>query len=361
MFTGVYFDGKSSRGHQAQIELRADGLYILLTPADGIETSMVWELDKIHTGHYSNTKKISLRYGDFPHRYLEVADPDFYASLTSFYPGKKFNSPDFQLLNKLDAKGVIAITVGFVALVLLSYFFLLPPVTEFLAARMPVEMEEKLGNQMYEQVTQGYHINQPLTKEANEFWRAMHVQSPYLINITVVNEEVPNAFALPGGQIIVYDGIIKEMKDYDEFAGLLAHEYTHVALRHSTRMMSRNLAGYLFISVLLNDASGTIAVLASNANQLKSLSFSRTLERQADEGGYRLLQSRNIDPDGMLKLFTTLKRVEGSSGIPAFISTHPLTDARRDYIKAELKKDKTVYANPHQDLKNIWAEMKADE
>jgi predicted Zn-dependent protease len=126
------------------------------------------------------------------------------------------------------------------------------------------------------------------------------------------------------------------------------------------RSMSRNLAGYLFISILLNDASGTIALLASNANTLKELSFTRELEHQADEGGYSLLRSKQIDPEGMLRLFSTLKKAEGDMTIPRFMSTHPLTDERMDYIKSQLKRDKATYAE-HADLKQIWDEMKAED
>jgi predicted Zn-dependent protease len=258
---------------------------------------------------------------------------------------------------------MVAVALGFAALVTLCYFFVLPPLAEYAAAHMPLQMEAQLGDKVYSQMMETASINQALTKKANEFWRGLDVQSPYLINITVIDEKTPNAFALPGGQIIVYDGIIKEMKDYDEFAALLAHEYTHAFLRHGTRTLSRNLAGYMFVSLLLNDASGTFAVLATNADKLKELSFSRELEHQADVGGYKLLQSKNINPNGMLKLFNTLKGVEDKEGItvPRFISTHPLTTERIDYIQNELKKDTTHYTMYHQDLKDIWNEMKADE
>jgi Zn-dependent protease with chaperone function len=360
LFNAIYFDGKSSRGNVAYVELLQDGIHITYTDADADKTLVVWDVAQIHKGAISNTRKINLKYGPYPHQYLEVEDPTFYEALISAYPYKKFNESDFEFLRSNGFKGLVAITFGFIAVVLLSYFFVLPPVAEFMAARMPQSMEEQIGDKMYNQMVEGYSINQPLTKKANEFWRAMNVESPYTVNITVVSEETPNAFALPGGQIVVFDGIIKEMKSYDEMAALLGHECTHVRLKHTMRSMSRNLAGYLFISILLNDASGTIALLASNANTLKELSFTRELEHQADEGGYSLLRSKQIDPEGMLRLFSTLKKAEGDMTIPRFMSTHPLTDERIDYIKSQLKRDKATYAE-HADLKQIWDEMKAED
>ena len=73
------------------------------------------------------------------------------------------------------------------------------------------------------------------------------------------------------------------------------------------------------------------------------------------------MQERNINPEGMLKLFTTLKGVEKNMTVPRFISTHPLTTDRIEYIQDELKKDTTHYTEEHRDLKSIWSDMKHDE
>ena len=363
MYTGTYFDGKTSKGYSAFIEFLTDGIHISYTDDELNKSMVIWDVDGIHKGHYSNDQRITLKYGEVPLQYLEVSGQDFFKGFIAAYPHKRFNESSLEFLRTKGFKGVMVIGIGFLLLAGLSYFFVLPPLAEFLASKMPIGMEIQLGDKMYDQVMQSYNINQRLTKEANEYWRAMHVSSPYIVNITVVNNSEPNAFALPGGQIIVYDGIIREMNDYDELAGLLAHEYSHVRLHHSTRMMSRNLAGYLFISLLLKDASGTLAVLVTNANSLKELSYSRGLEHQADEGGYDMLQSVHINPDGMLKLFKTLNSYQSKIGlsVPKFISTHPLTEERISYISDRLKKDKTSYSGEQKALKKIWQEMKSDE
>ncbi len=362
MYNGNYFDGKTSRGYAADIDLNADGLHISFTDSDLKRVVIIWDLAQIHKGHFSNNQRVTLKYGESPIQFLELNDPQFFSALAAAYPHIEFNEPSSEFIRSNGFKGIVAVTIGLVVLAVGSYFFVLPSVAEYFATKMSVEMEVKLGDEMYEDVMKNYHIDQRLTKEANEYWRAMHVKSPYLVNITVVHESEANAFALPGGQIIVYDGIIKEMTDYDEFAGLLGHEYSHIKLHHSARMLCRNLAGYIFISILLNDASGTLAILASNANSLKELSYSRQLEHQADEGGYELLQSKNIDPNGMMKLFETLKKSHNSSvKVPEFITTHPLTEERIAYIQDRLKKDKVSYSDEHRDLQNIWKEMKSED
>ena len=362
MFTGIYYDGRSSKGHSAHIEFYADGVHISYSDGSPRRVTVVWDVANIHRGNFAHSASIQLRYGASPIQYLEVSDPDFLDSLTRNYPEKKFNAADLEFLRRAGPWRIAAVSIGFVLLVLVSYVFILPPFAEFWAARISLQTEESLGNKMYENVMQSYKVDQRLTKQANGYWRAMHISSPYTVNITIVDEPQANAFALPGGQIIIFNGIIREMKDYNELAGLLAHEYSHIKLRHSLRMLSRNLAGYVFISILLNDASGSIAILATNANALKELGFSREMEHQADQGGYDLLRSAHIDPGGMMALFKTLKSVHGESiSMTEFISTHPLTDSRIAYIKSRLEKDSAATSYERKDLEEIWKEMTAEE
>jgi predicted Zn-dependent protease len=362
MFTGTYYNGITSKGYAVHITFTQTGIKLEYEGEHDDVATIIWNPDQIHKGNYIKSHKITLKYGESPIQLLDIDDPTFYPALTAAYPDRKFNARDFEFLRSKGIGGVALMGLGFLVLMVLVYFYVLPPVAEFAASKMPMDMEVKLGDQMYENIMAGYEVNQPLTKKANEYWRALHVSSPYTVNITVVHESQANAFALPGGHIVVFDGIIHQMNDYDELAGLLAHEYSHISLHHSARMLSRNLAGYLFISLLLNDASGTISILATNANSLKELSFSRELEHQADKGGYELLQTAHIDPNAMMKLFETLKKATNNSiSIPQFISTHPLTDERISYIHDRVKKDNNTYTEDHSYLRQIWSEMKADD
>ena len=361
MYTGNYYDGKTSKAQIASIDLTKEGIYISFVDEDLNKEIVVWDVEKIENGHFAKNERITLKYGDSTHQYLEVSDINFYNALISTYPHRRFNDSGFEFLRRSGVKGILAVGIGLIFLIIVSYFMILPPLAEYLAGKMPVNMEVKLGDQMYDKIIDGYSIDQHRTKKVNEYWRAMHVNSSYLVNITVVHEPIANAFALPGGQIIVYDKILDEMTDYDELAGLLAHEYSHIKLRHSTRIMSRNLAGYLFISLLLNDASGSLAVFVSNANSLKELSYSRKLEHQADEGGYDLLRSVNINPKGMLALFEMLNKENNKVSVPQFISTHPLTEERISYINDRLKKDNQIYPMEYKDLETIWKEIKEQD
>jgi predicted Zn-dependent protease len=111
---------------------------------------------------------------------------------------------------------------------------------------------------------------------------------------------------MPGGDIVVFSGIVKGMEHPEQLAALLAHEATHVHERHSTRMMVRQMAGYLFLSLLIGDVNAVVGVLAENADNLRNMSYSRNLETDADARGIERLRAAGVDPQGMVKLLELL-------------------------------------------------------
>jgi predicted Zn-dependent protease len=129
------------------------------------------------------------------------------------------------------------------------------------------------------------------------------------------------------------------MENYDELAGLIGHEVTHVNQRHSMKMLSRNVSGYLFVSAVLSDVNGIMATIGDNINSLNSLSYSRSFEQQADEEGLDLMLQNNINPKGMTNLFKRLQS-ENNIDIPQFLSSHPVTENRIDYIQNLIKEKK---------------------
>jgi len=161
----------------------------------------------------------------------------------------------------------------------------------------------------------------------------------------VIDSPTVNAFSLPDGNIIVFTGLIHLMNDYDELAGLIGHEVSHVNNRHSMKMLCRNLSGYLFISAVLSDVNGIMAIIGDNVHNLQSLSYSRQFERQADEQGTQLMVLNGINPKGMTDLFTRLKSSE-TVVIPGFISSHPITTDRIVDI------NRLIQRTPHKFHKN---------
>src|SRR5205823_5662759 len=133
----------------------------------------------------------------------------------------------------------------------------------------------------------------------NQFYKQLHYDVHYPVQITVVHSDEMNAFAIPGGHIVVYDAILETMKTPEELAALLAHEASHVALRHSLRNIFRSQARKMFLSLLMGNQASIVSVVVNNADELKGLEYSRSLETEADNNGIQLMANSNINVQGM--------------------------------------------------------------
>jgi predicted Zn-dependent protease len=140
-----------------------------------------------------------------------------------------------------------------------------------------------------------------------------------------------NAFALPGGPVWIYRGVLASAQSEAQVAGVLAHEIAHIAQRHSARQITKGavangLVG-LIGALIGNDGAGAAAAQLA-ANMTASgvmLKFSRDDERQADREGLAILQRAGYDPRGMLEFMQLLAAQQGRSpgSVAEFLSTHP--------------------------------------
>ncbi len=246
----------------------------------------------------------------------------------------------------LTEKIVIALIVG--------YMLIVPWVSEKLADTVSVEMEQQLGDGVYEALSTDFKIDTARTRLVGEFFSSMRVSSAYSIRIAVVNSGELNAFALPGGRIVVYSALLDKMQGAPELAALLAHEFTHVDRKHATRSIFRRLGSQVFLGLLFGKVGSVTGVLVDHADELRSLTYSRSLEKEADLKGLKLLTDREIDPAGFEGLFTRLKS-EDASSLPEFMASHPDLDNRIAYIK-ESSKAARITAQPKLDA--IFAQLK---
>lgn len=144
----------------------------------------------------------------------------------------------------------------------------------------------------------------------------------------IVNSEVINAFAVPGGYIYFTRGIMAHFNNEAEMAGVLGHEIGHVTARHSVAQQRNAILGQLGIiaGVVINPKLARFAEAASQGVGLLLLKFGRDAERQADELGVEYSSKINYDAQHMSAFFSTLKRQgeqTGAAELPGFLSTHP--------------------------------------
>jgi predicted Zn-dependent protease len=170
----------------------------------------------------------------------------------------------------------------------------------------------------------------------------------------VADDASLNAFAAPGGLVVVHTGLIAAARSPDEVAGVLAHEIAHVTERHSVRQLVLQAGVAASVQLLLGSPDGAAGALTAAATELATLRFSRDQEHAADVGGLDLLKRAELPPDGLVGFFDRLAREGG--GPPAFLSTHPAPDDRVSRLQAEIARRGTWAARP---LAIDWAGVHA--
>ena len=333
----AFYDGKSSAPHNAGVYLQQSSLLIEYASADGANAER-WHIGEIKKVDISNGIQV-FRYGDFPQQVIECSGYDLAALIKAQYPA----SPLFKSRSiALQGLGnIIMASILLVAMMVSIYFYVLPPLAAFLADQIPQEMETQLGGWMLNSFLVDSETDEELSGLVNQFARQIDFQTTYPIEVTVVKSDEVNAFAVPGGKIVVFDGILKKMKTAEVLAALLSHEVAHVEHKHSLKSISRSLAGYMFISIIFNDLNGISTILVDNANMLNNLSYSRSLESDADTRALRTLEVNKISQKGMVGLFETLNS-KGDFSYLKFLSTHPLTGERIKHARLVAAKQKEV-------------------
>ena len=147
------------------------------------------------------------------------------------------------------------------------------------------------------------------------------------------DDDSVNAFAVPGGRVIVHSGLIAQAASAEELAGVLAHEVQHVELRHSLRQIIHTAGWAAVLTVALGDVSAMTGIFV---HQLGNLQYSRTLESEADVAGLHALARAGIPLAGMRDFFARMqskeKKAGGSIDI-ALLSSHPATGERLSEIE----------------------------
>ncbi len=157
----------------------------------------------------------------------------------------------------------------------------------------------------------------------------------------VVNVSDINAFALPGGPMYVNRGMIEAAKTEGEVAGVMAHELSHVALRHGTAQQSKatpyeigSVAGQILGAIIGGTAGAIVSQGAQFGFGTAFLKFSREYEKQADLLGSHIMANAGYDPRDMANMFKTIEKISGNGG-PQFMSDHPNPSNRQQYITQE--------------------------
>jgi hypothetical protein len=185
-------------------------------------------------------------------------------------------------------------------------------------------------------------------------------KGPNGVKIAALDVGMFNAAALPGGNIVVFEGAIDEISDPDALAGVIAHEIAHVRRRHVTEALIRELG----IGALIRLFAGDVG---ANAEQIISLSYTRENEAEADGDAMAMLKQAGISPRPTADLFKQLSKEqgEGYDYNAEFLQSHPLSGKRaRRFAAAEEKGvqyKKALSDNEFDALKLMCRNAKRDE
>jgi beta-barrel assembly-enhancing protease len=339
---GIYQNGLSAKQFNCHIILQDDNLHIYLE--DEKNELLIWNLRTIHSCHLNGSSLI-VKYGDYPHQTLECIDPLANAIYQS-WSGNKVVRMAEGFAFKQKHLSVILFTLIFIILCFSTWFYFLPWVGEKAAALVPKEVEIEMGESLSTIYAQENRLNDSASYYITEFTKRLKLVNTYPLQVRVITSEEINAFALPGGKIFVYSGIIEKMETYEELVALLGHEVTHVSNRHSLKSICRSAASSIVIASLFGDVTGISSGILSQADQFKQLDYSRELETEADNNGLNIMIQNKISPEGMLQLLKLLK--EESAEMPQmmkYLSTHPDTDSRIRNISSNSQAKTSFPAN----------------
>jgi Zn-dependent protease with chaperone function len=298
-----------------------------------------------------------LNFGVYPYHCLRIRDAADKQKLLQQWSKHE----EIKRLGRNNTSYFLWLTLGSIGLLLAFvlgfYFWLLPAFSGYVAGKISMETERELGMKLLDGVKQQYKTDDSLTRYTSDFFHSLNYPNSKHIELMVVESNDTNAFAMPGGFLIVFKGILHKTKNADQLAALLAHEYAHVRYRHSLRNLISASAGGLLLSFLAGDLSGTVGgILLSQAQEFRNLAYSRKLETEADEMGMQMMADVGAEPSAMAAMLRQIQPA-GKELVPSFMSTHPVFSERiphaKDYAGKLQKKSGATY------YKKAYARMRA--
>jgi len=250
-----------------------------------------------------------------------------------------------------ETKRAIKITVGFlvgcvvVAILATASISLMVRV---LVARIPPKFEKDLGDKFFAEL----QSEETFIQDSNLQAKVDLAVTPLLTSLPtnqinfqfhIMETPMANAFALPGGHVVVTTGLLKLVDRPEQLAGAVAHEIAHVTQKHGFRQIISQMGPALLFQLFLGNQGGLVGALGAGSQLLMTQGFSQEYELEADAVGWKYLVDSHIDPRGLIDVLRKLKdeedreRIAGEMEIAAFRS-HPTTQKRINLLEEKWHK-----------------------
>jgi Zn-dependent protease with chaperone function len=322
-----YLDGRHPVVHRVTL-VEAEGALRLRLPEGG---EVEWPLAEVRLlpDQAAGATAVLARQGGDPARVV-VEDPALAAAL-----GRRFAPLAPPQATAALRRRLAALSAMAVAAVATIIFVLIPVMANQLAAILPAAGEKALGDSTFEQIRQalgdgtGQAVRICDSPEGSAALARMTARLtadaalPYPVQVHVLDHRMVNAFALPGGHVTLFDGLLRAAEAPEEVAAVLAHEIGHVAHRDPARIALRSAGSIGVLGLLLGDFAGGTAVLFL-AERLIQASYSQDAEAAADGYAHALLLGADLPPGALAAMFRRLQaRGDNEEGILAHFLSHP--------------------------------------
>jgi Zn-dependent protease with chaperone function len=345
-FAAAWFDGVTARRHDAAVGVLGDRVEV---SAAGRHAD--YRLDTLRLS--APVAGVPLRIGLPDGGTLVVAELDEHVALSLGWPRRSF-------AHVLESN-LLVVFVAWIAVFAAAFFAWrdgIPWIAAKVATRVPVAAEAALGESILSGVDRFLlersrlpeKVRAPIAARFAQLAGAANAASDLRLEFRRGRGGFPgaNAFALPGGTIVVTDDLVKEIDDTDKVAAVLAHEIGHQVRRHSLVHLLETSATALVFGAILGDVSGVGSVAAAAPGFLLNLNFSRGAEEDADRFAYDLLRASGMSPallgdalqiivdhecrsdDEDATAEACRKRRHRIGEGPSYLSTHPAIEQRID-------------------------------
>jgi Zn-dependent protease with chaperone function len=318
----VFFDGQSSRRRIVSLVF-GDALEIREEGAAPVH----WAYDDIRQ---ADSPPGMLRVNCLsapPLSRLEIRDNAMTAALVARCARLQENRLDSRAIMKIVGWSLAAITS-----IVLVVLFAIPFAADRLAPMVPQVLERRLGDAAAAQIKtifggKSCHAadgQKAFDKLVGTLREAAGLETA--VASSVLATPVPNALALPGGQMLLFSGLIDKAENADEIAGVLAHEFGHLKHRDNLRNLIHDGSTSFLIGLLFGDVTGSGAAIFA-ARTLMSSSYSRDVEQNADTFSIDVMGKLGRPTKPMGELLFRVTGKQGDSGF-SIMSSHPLTEDR---------------------------------
>ncbi|MBP9186797.1 MAG: M48 family metallopeptidase [Bacteroidia bacterium] len=247
-------------------------------------------------------------------------------------------------MKKVIIQGSITVALFFATWLVLTQ---IDWVKLFKVEKVTDKTEEKLGELFWEifQKTEKENKNPFVVNSIDSIITkicAANTINRDIIKVHVLDKDEINAFALPGGHLIIYSGLIQNADNQEELSGVICHEIAHIQLSHVMKKLVKEIGLTALISMTTGNGSGEI--IKETAKMISSSAFDRSLEKEADIKAVDYLINAKINPEPFANFLYKLSVKENeTTKYLTWISTHPESKERAEYIIEKIKDNKVKF------------------